>query len=425
MKIMKKFLANVINTGTFKQSSITTIGTVLNGVLGALFYVTVARILGPVEFGLLTISIVTLTLLSDIADIGTNTGLIRFVSHNLVVDPDKAFKFLKLSLEIKLVVWVVAFLLIFFLAPQVASQIFHKSELTLPLRLVAFGVGGALLFSFATSSMQAFQKYYLWSGVNIITNFFRLIIILILGYFLKLNVQSSLLIYIILPFFGFFITWFALPMRKIFSQKGEGTLLEELFKYNLPVAIFSMIAAFSARIDTYLTASLLNAKEVGIYGAATQLTQVMPQLISAIGLVAAPKFAGFQNNTQMLTYFKKSQLLVTGICVLGILSIPIICYFIPVIYGNVYKDAVIPFIFVFLGMLVFLFSVPVHNIIIFYFSRPDVFIWVAIGHLLIIGGLGYVMISNFGIIGASITVLIGTTFNFIYPLIWLLIKLKK
>lgn len=422
---MKKFLKSIVNTATFKESGITVVGTMLNGLLGALFYITVARILGPVEFGLLTISIVTLTLLSDIADIGTNTGLVRFVASNLTHDKDKAMRFLRLSLEIKIAVWVGAFLIVFFSAPFLALEIFHKTELILPLRLVAFGVGGALFFSFATSSLQAFQKYFLWSGINIITNFLRLIIILILGYNLALNIENSLLTYIILPFFGFFITMLILPTGKIFSAKDEFSLSKELFAYNIPVAIFTVISAFSSRLDTYLTASLLSIREVGIYGAANQLVQVIPQLVSAIGVVAAPKFAGFQDTKQMLVYFKKLQLLVTGICLLGILSIPIAAYLIPIIYGSSYLEAVIPFIFIFLAMLIFLFSIPVHNSIIFYFGRPDVFIWIAIGHLLIIGGLGYFMISNFGIIGASITVLVGTTFNFIYPLIWLLIKLKR
>ncbi len=415
----------MISTATFKQSSITIVGTMLNGFLGALFYILVARILGPVEFGLLTISIVTLTLISDIADIGTNTGLVRFVSANLVNNKDKAMRFLHLSLEIKLIVWLLTFLLVFTLSPFLATEIFHKKELTLALRLVSFGVGGALLFSFATSALQAFQKYFLWSGINIITNLLRLILIIFLGYSLKLNLENSLLIYIILPFFGFFISMLILPTRKIFSARKEFSLSKELFAYNIPVAIFSIIAAFSSRLDTYLSASLLSVREVGIYGAANQLAQVMPQLVSAIGLVAAPKFAGFQSREQMLTYFKKLQLLVTGICILGILSIPLAIYLIPIIYGSSYQEAVMPFIFIFLAMLVFLFSVPVHNAIIFYFGKPAVFIPVAIGHLLIIGILGYFLISNYGIIGASITVLIGTTFNFVYPLIWLLFKLKK
>lgn len=417
-------LKSILKTATFRQSQITILGTILNGALGALFYILLARFLGPADFGLFIIAVTSMVLIADIADIGTNTGLVRFVSANLATEREKAYRFLKLSLEIKLLAWVVTFLLIFFLAPTLAIQVFHKAELILPLRLVAFGVGTALLFSFATSMLQAFQKYFLWSVVNILTNLLRLVLILVLGYFLALNVESSLFVYIILPLFGFFVTLLIIPARKIFESKDEFKFSKEFFKYNIPVAIFTIIAAISARLDIFLNAALLPVREVGIYGAASQLVQVVPQLVSALGIVAAPKFASFQNLNQMLTYFKKFQLLVSGLCLLGILSIPLLVYLIPVIYGQGYQEAVIPFIFLFIAMLVFLFSVPVHISVIYYFARPAVFIWVAIGHLIIIGGLGYIMISNFGILGASITVLIGTIFNFLYPLIWLLIKLR-
>ncbi len=422
---MKSFLKQIITTTTFRQSSITFAGTIINGFLGILFYIVVARILGPVELGLFTLATVTLTLISDMVDIGTNTGLVRFVSLNLDHDKDQAIRFLKLSLEIKLVVWLFSFLVVFFLSPFIANQFFHQPGLINPLRLVAIGIGGALLFSYATSALQAYQKYFLWSAVNIISNFLRLISILLLGYYLVVNSSSSLIVYIIFPFFGFFISLLILPTRQIFSVKGELKLTRKLFSYNIPVAIFTIISAFSARLDTYMTASILNIKEVGIYGVATQLNQVMPQLVSAIGLVSAPKFASFQNNQQMLTYLKKLQGLVTFLCLLGILAIPIASYFIPIIYGAEYQTAIMPFIFIFLAMLVFLFSVPVHNSVIFYFGRPDVFIWTSIGYLLIIGGLGYLLISSLGIMGAAITVLVGNSFNFIYPLIWLLLRLRK
>lgn len=418
-------LKSILSTATFKQSQITIAGTLINGILGALFYIALARLLGPADFGLLTIALTTLVLISDMADIGTNTGLIRFVSAHLAKSSDKAYRFLKLSLEIKLIAWGISFLAIFLLAPFLASEIFHKEELILPLKLAAFGVGGALLFTFATSALQAYQKYFLWSLINILTNSLRLLLILALGYYLALNVENSLFIYIILPFFGFFVTLFILPARKILQSKNEFSLSRELFKYNIPVAIFTLIAAFSARLDTYLNAFLLSAREVGIYGAANQMVAVMPQLVSALGLVAAPKFASFQNNKQMLVYFKKFQFFVSGLCLLGILTIPVSVFLIPILFGSQYSGAVLPFIFLFLAMIVFLFSIPVHHSVIFYFGRPDVFIWVSIGHLLIIGGLGYLLISNFGISGAAMTVLIGTTFNFLYPLMWLLIKLKR
>ncbi|MBI3103833.1 oligosaccharide flippase family protein [Candidatus Daviesbacteria bacterium] len=418
-------LRTILKTATLRQSSITFVGTVLNGFLGALFYIVIARILGPAEFGLLTISITTLTLIADISDIGTNTGLIRFVSANLVSSKDKALRFLRLSLEVKFLVWAAVSVIIYFASPFLAEMVFHKEELVTPLRLAVIGVGGALLFTFATSSLQAYQRYFLWSTINILTNALRLILIIILGTFIHLNIENSLLIYITLPFFGFFVALFFLPAREILRSKNEFSLAKELFQYNIPVAIFTVIAAFSARLDIYLNAALLSAHKVGIYGAATQLVQVMPQLVSAIGLVAAPKFASFQNDEQMLVYLKKLQLLVTGLCLAGILFIPFVIYLIPLLFGTQYQEAILPFIFLFFAMLVFLFSVPVHNSVIFYFGRPDVFIWVSIGHLLIIGGLGYLMISNLGMVGASITVLIGTTFNFLYPLAWMLLKLRK
>lgn len=417
-------LKSIIKTATFRQSQITIAGTLINGALGALFYIVLARFLGPSNFGLLTVALTTLVLIADMADIGTNTGLIRFVSSSLVQNKDKAYRFLKLSLEIKLITWAISFLAVYFLAPFLATTLFHKADLIVTLRLVAFGIGGALLFTFATSALQAYQKYFLWSVINILTNSLRLILILILAYFSLLNTTSSVFVYIVLPFFGFFATLFILPTRKFLLSKEEFSLSGELFKYNIPVAIFTMIAAFSARLDTYLNAALLSAREVGIYGAANQLVAIMPQLVSALGLVSSPKFASFQNIHQMLVYFKKFQIFVLGLCILGILTIPVAIYLIPILFGLPYKEAVIPFIFLFLGQLVFLFSIPVHHSIIFYFGRPDVFIWVSLGHLMIIGGLGYLLISNFGITGAAVTVLIGMVFNFLTPLIWVINRIQ-
>lgn len=416
---------SIIKTATFRQSQVTILGTIINGALGALFYILLARLLGPSDFGILFISLSTLVLVADMADIGTNTGLVRFVSANLLSDRDKAYRFLKLSLEVKIFAWFIVLLVFFAFSPILATVIFHKPELAAFLQLAAFGVGGALLFSFATSALQAYQKYFLWSVLNIGTNLLRLILIIVFSSFLILSAENSLMIYIAMPFFGFFIALFLIPTRKILQSRMEGDLSKEFFRYNIPVAIFTIISAFSSKLDTFLNASLLSTKDVGVYGIASQLVQIMPQVIAGLGLVAGPKFASFSSNDQMVAYLKKFQLLVAGLVVVGIVILPLVIYFIPIVIGQDYKEAVLPFIFLFIAMLVFLFSVPVHNSVIFYFGRPDVFIWISIGHLSIIGVLGYLMISNFGVVGASLTVLSGTIFNFLYPLIWLLNRLRN
>lgn len=418
-------LKAIFSTATFRQSQITVIGTILNGILGAFFYILLARVLGPAEFGLLTVSIATLTLIADVADFGTNTGLIKFVSSNINSNKEKAFKFLKLSLEIKLFIWFIVLILGFLTAPLVASSVFNKPELTIPLRLSMIGVGGMLTFTFAASVFQSLQKYTSWSILNVLTNLFRLLAIIILVYTQKANLISGLSAYIIFPLLGFSISLLFIPTKSIFSAKEEFKLAKEFFGYNRWVGIFTLIAALSARLDTFITASLLSAKELGIYSAANQLASVIPQLVGALGVVAAPKFASFTTTSQMIVYLKKFQLMVGGLALLGLLGIPLAYHLIPIIYGNDYIASITPFIILFLAMLVFLISVPIHNSVIFYFGKPQVFVWVSIGHLLIIAILGFFLISNFGVVGAAFTVLTGTIFNFLVPLIWFLYKIRN
>lgn len=418
-------LKSILSTATFKQSQITIVGTIINGILGAAFYILLARFLGPYNFGLLTVSVAVLTLTADILDLGTNTGIVRFVSSNLVSNREKALKFLKLSLEIKFIVWLLVLIFGIALAPVIADKIFNKIELEQPLRLVMFGVGGALLFSFATAALQSFQKYFTWSWVNISTNLLRLLFILLLLFYGQLNLMSGLIVYLLLPFFGFSLTLFLIPVKKIFMVKNELTLAKELFSYNVWIALFALVAAISARLDTFLIARLLSPQEIGIYGAANQLTQVVPQIISALGVVAAPKFASFTNLKQMLEYFKKFQLMTIGLLFSGLLAVPLAYYFIPLVYGPKYQGAILPFIILLSAMLVFLISVPVHNSIIYYFGKPQIFVWISIGHLLIISLLGYFLISNFGVIGAASAVFLGMLFNFLVPLGWFLIRIRK
>lgn len=418
-------LKSIFKTATFRQSQITIAGTLINGALGVLFYILLARFLGPVNLGLLTVSVATMTLIADIADLGTNTGLVKFVSANLKEDKEKAFRFLKLSLKLKFFIWVFVFSVGFVSSPFIATYIFNKPQLITPLRLVMVGVGGLLLLSFATASLQAFQKFFNWSVLIISTNFFRLVFILVLIFYQQLNLTTSLIAYIVLPFFGFFLGLLFLPTRSIISAKNEFSLASKFLKFNLWIAGFSIIAALSSRLDIFLSARLLSPLEVGIYGLASQLVQIVPQIIGALGVVVSPKFASFQNNKEMLSFFKKFQLLVLGIVSLGVLAIPISIYLIPIIYGTSYILSIGPFIILLLATLVFLISIPLHNSIIFYFGKPEVFLWLSLGHLFLVGTLGYFMILNFGVMGAAITVFAGNLFNFFLPLLWFLNRIRK
>ena len=74
-------VGSVLKTSTFQQSSVTFISTMLVGVLGAVFYIITARILGPADFGVMSVAISTMALVTSIGNLGTDTGLVNFVTR--------------------------------------------------------------------------------------------------------------------------------------------------------------------------------------------------------------------------------------------------------------------------------------------------------------------------------------------------------
>jgi len=416
-------LRDITSTSTFRQSGITIAGTLANGALSAVFYILVARILGPANFGLLTVAIATLTLIADIGDLGTDTGLVRFVGKYLAKDVAKVKRFLKIGLEVKVAVWLFVLVLGWILAPSLSEVIFSKPELTQSLRISFIGVGSYLLYSYIIHALQGFQKFWTWGGFQVGASGTRVLIIILLFLYSKLNLETTMVVFVSVPLLAFLVGLFLLPIN-FFEVKKETSVAKEFFQYNKWVAAFTAVAALGARLDTFISARLLTAAEVGVYGAAHKLVVIVPQLVGALGTVMAPKMAGMGKLSDFVSYLKKSQILVLGISVLGILSIPVVLYLIPILFGREYIASGPLFVVLLFAMLFFLISVPIHMAVIYYYSYPKLFLWISLGYLAIIAGVGWILISSFGAIGAAFTVLIGNIFNLVLPAFWVLRRIR-
>jgi O-antigen/teichoic acid export membrane protein len=421
---MKNRILGIFSTNTFKQSAITSVGTIVNGFLGLIFYILIARNLGPASFGIFSVATATMALLASIFNVGVDTGLVRFVGKHAVSEPKKANRFLKLGLKIKIVSGLFLVLLGWFLIPFVAITFFAKPELAFPLRLSLIGAFGWLLSYFVSSALQSFQKFIHWSGLNIFINSLRLIVLLTFIYLGFLNINSGLYLYLAAPFFGFFIGLLFLP--KFWQVKNENEVAKEFFHYNKWVAVFTIIVALSSRVDTYLSTRLLSLGDLGIYSVANNLSSIVPEIVLALATVVAPKFASFTSKKDAAIYFNKLQLFVLGLALAGILfGIPLSYYIIPKLYGFDYLLSITPFIILLLSQAIFLISIPVHTSIFYYFANPKVFVYIAFVHLLLVSGLGWILIGKFGYIGAAMTMLFGNVFNYAAPAIWVLREFKK
>lgn len=421
---MKEKILKIIRTKTFSQTLVTSFGTIVNGVLGLFFYVLAARYLGPSKFGIFSISVTAVALIASIANFGVDTGIVRFVGSYINSDKQKALKFLKAGFYIKVVSSLLVIILGWYLVPFAAIKFFQKSELIFPLRLSLIGVGSALLFSYVSSAVQALQRFWVWSGLNIFSNLLRLLATIGLFALGLFSVQSALSVYIIFPFLGFLVGLFFLP--NFFKVKKERAVLSEFLKFNGWVAAFTIIAAIASRLDTFLSARFLTLVDVGIYSVAVSLSGFIPQVVFAIGTVVAPKLASFTSKADALKYLKKLQLFVIGIGVFGVvIGIPLSHLVIPFFYGGEYVLSIYPFIILLVAQAIFLISIPVHTAIIYYFSYPKLFVYITLINFLILLVGGWYAISIFGYIGAAWIFLIGNISNFVIPFVWVARKFRK
>lgn len=423
MDLIKKLPA-ILKTKTITHSVVTIAGTGINGILGVLFFIYLARALGPENFGIFSVSIVVLTLVSDIADLGINTGIINFVSRHITHNYLEAMKFLKLGLLLKLISSLIVLVIGFILAPLISEYIFLKPDLSYYLILSFIGVGGAMLFSFSTNSLQALQKYYSWSILNIVNNSLRLLVIFVLSITLLLNTESALISYIFFPYFGFFVGLFLLP-KKFLTVKNEKSVLREFFHYNKWIAVSILVTAISSRIDTFFIARLLNIKETGFYSVGVQLSSILPQFTFAIAAVVAPKIASHTDKSGLIKYLKKLQFFVLAIALFAFVLSPVNFYLLPLIYGAEYTKSVSPFLLLLYSQLIFFISLPAHQTIFYHFSKPKVLVITSIFILIIMSFLNFLLIPLLGMMGAALTVLIGSIINLIIPGIYVYKKLQS
>lgn len=416
-------LSDILKTRTVIDISISSAGTLINGLLGLLFFIVLARALGPGDFGLLVVSIATLTLISDIADFGINTGLINFVGR-FKTQSDQAYKYLKLGLESKVLLWILILPIGWFLAPVISTVIFQKIELTRPLQLVMIGIGGSLLFSFTTNALQSLGRYWQWSLVNILSNGLRLLMVVYLIIIGTLGLDQTIWVYIGILFFGFFFGLVFLPI-KFLTVKNESSVAKEFFHYNKWIAAFVILAAISSRLDTFISARLLPVQDLGIYGAALQLSSAVPQVVFAIAAAIAPKLASLTNDQQAIAYVKKLQLLVLAVALVGLLGVPISYLAIPWLYGADYQASILPFTILLIAQLIFLISIPTHQAVFYYFQKPSLFVSASVLRLVVTLIGGWMLISSFGILGAAVTVLVGSIVDFIIPFIWVIRRFSR
>lgn len=416
-------IKDITSTTTFKQSVITSTSTLINGGLGALFYFLLARFLGTHEYGVFTLATTIIALVAGVFDMGTDQGIIRFVPRNKA-NPQEQKKIIKLALKIKLILGGLAAIALWVLATPIATTVLSEPSFAKIVPLIGVGVLSQLLFSFATSLSQALERFFLWSSLFITTNLARLISVIVLFGLLGLNGRTTVIVYIVFPLLGFLFSLFFLD-TSFLRVKNELGKLREFFGFNKWVVAFVVVATISSRLEIFFTNKYLGLSALGVYGLILQISNIMPQLTTAIGAVTSPKFASFTNSNQNRQYTLKAMLLTTFVGFLAFAVLVPVGWIILNFSGVDYLAGFVPMIVLLFAMVIFIASAPLRDSIIYYFAKPAFFFWNGLAHAAVVSLSSIFLIPAYSLFGTALVVLFGQVLIAVVSIVYFLYISQK
>ncbi len=405
---MIKRLLSIFQTQTLRQSAITVVSTFLSSGLGAVYYLVLARQLGPAQYGLFSIVIATLGVVLPFADLGLGQSLIRFVSANKT--DRKYFPFVNLALKIKLVSGSIALVIFLSLSPFIARFIFHQPALANLLPWVGLAVSGQILFFLILAIFQGTQRFELWGGFQVGVNLIRLLLVLPLLFLAKFSVAQALGVFALSYFLGFGLS-LLFTNRKFLGSAPTSSQVKLFWNFNKWTAAVGVLTAVASRIDILLAARFLSLTQVGVYSLATIMVAFLPQLAAAIGAVTTAKFAGFNDPESSKKYLGKAVLFVGGISMLvAFAMIPAAGIVIWFAGKSAYAPAFGPFIILLLGLVIFLLTNPIRDSLMYYHAKPHFFFWLNLGQAITVFLVGWNLIPLWGVPGAAVSFVAGQIF---------------
>lgn len=389
---------------TLRQSIITSISIFLSSGLGAIFYLVLARQLGPHDYGLFSLAIAILGVVVSVADLGITQGLIRFVGANST--GGGYYPFVKIAMQWKIIMGIVVGLIFGLGAEIIAKNIFHQPELQGLLPLVGLAIFSQLLFFLSTSIYQALQKFLPWGILQVGANVLRLGLLVPLLFAGKLYSTSVMWIFLLSYLLGFGLSWVWMD-KKWLRVKVTQKASQEFWHFNRWTAIVGILAAVTGRLDTLLTGRFLTLSEVGIYSLATTMVSFLPQLASAIGAVTTAKFAGIRDQQHEKDYLVKATMFV------GAISFAIAMVMIPTslvvlwITGKNYALSFIPFLILLVGTTLFIGTNPLRDSILYFHARPKFLVFLNTFQAIVLVIAGLILIPKFGVVGSAVAVAIS------------------
>lgn len=345
-----------------------------------------------------------LMILALIGRLGLDRAVVRFIPPLLPTNPGAAAGVKRSAIQLSLIITLPLAILLFVLAPTIAENVFHSSELTLYLRIFAFAIPPLALNYVLSGVLRSMKKTQAALSIERLTMYtLGIVSIVTLSHFFGLEgVTIGFVIAIIIStVMGLFFIKKDMPRYK--------TIIPFSKKQLLIVSAPLLFVVFGTQMNGQASVLILGAfgtnADVGIFNIALKVSMLMTLILTAINVIAATKIS------ELYAAGKKEELglMISKISALGVLCgaplfiiIVLFPQFLLGLFGNSFTAGAGVLIILTAGQLINV-SVGSTSYVLAMTGRERALASAVGVSLLVNVLLGFILIPTYGVLGAGIT----------------------
>jgi O-antigen/teichoic acid export membrane protein len=408
---VSNLLRKTLLSSTGKNSLVTMTAIAINTGFSAAFFIILARMLGPADFGLFSVALALMVTITGIVDVGTNYGILRFTSRSP--------SYLKLGLYTKIVLGLMGTAVVAIFGNFLAIQVLHQPKLGPIFIVSSLGVIGGLLYGYGLNAAQSLQRFFVWSFLQIAPSAIRLALLLLLAVLGILSPQTAMLAYTSMLFAVFLGVIPFLP-KKLLSFSITSEHLRNFFSYNRWMALYSIILVAAGNMDRFFLARFTTPSEVGFYVAATQIAAVGIQVNAALATVLIPKFAATHDFSAISKFMKKAIILTFTLALGGVVISFLAKPLTQIIFGLSYAPSVTPLRILILSVAFALASLPFTSFWLYWVGDSKLFALYYLFNGSVMFIANWMLVPLYGAVGSAIASLLGNALTLTVSAIYVL-----
>lgn len=395
-----------------KGGGITFVGKLFLNVLRFATALLLARILGADQLGLYSLSLSALNIAMGLALFGLDAAIIRFIAVMAGrKDEEGLWGVVQIGMGLSFILSALLGTALYAFSFVIAERVFHDLRLAPLLQLASVFVPLMVVNDQLFNALRGFKKFnesviaqYIYQPIT------RLLMIGLLA-IIGLNAQYAVATYGLATVTASIVMFFSLNKRFSLKRtiKVAPKLVKEMLVFAVPVWLSGLMVQFQGNIQTLFIGTMNTIAGVGIFSVASQITMVSGEFSSSINTTSKPVIAELHDRNDISQMEHIYQLANKWVVMV---QIPIFLFMVifpkPILslFGEGYADGATALIILAVASFIKV-STGMGGIIIDMAGYTKLKLFNSLIRLALYIVLDYFLIPRWGLIGASMAVLVG------------------